>query len=171
MALTKNQRAFAIKVAEGGNQTAAYRATYNVSGMADKTIRSAASALAANAAVSVLISGLTAGATVAATRKIGIKLEDSLKNAAEGMEFAKQVGQAGAFVAAATLHAKLSGHLVDKKEVRTGPLEETDVSDLVKMRDQVRGRMTLEQEAEELAGGGSVAPVFEGNRPQGRTLQ
>jgi hypothetical protein len=44
----------------------------------------------------------------------------------EAFKVAKSKENGGAMVAAATLRAKLNGLLVDKKEIRTGPLDGLD---------------------------------------------
>ena len=64
-------------------------------------------------------------------------------------------------MAAVTLKSKLAGLLVDRQAVRVGVLEDSDLDELVVMRDALR----TEAAARAGTGIGESQAIVEGNRP------
>lgn len=153
MALTAKQEMFAKLIAlEGMNQSEAYAKAYDTSGWKPASVASKASTMASDASVAARIVVLKERATDAAVRKTAITLADSIAEAGEMLEGAKAAGQYSAGVAAAKLRAQLAGHLVERKEVRQGPLDDTDVAKLMKMKADAEASIAALREASELAG-------------------
>ena len=126
--LTPKQNAFCLHVAQGRSQSDAYRLIYDASKMKPESVTTAASILAANEMVADRISVLSSRAAARATNKTAYTLEAAILEAEDIRHEALADGNQGAAVSAATLKAKLAGHLVERKEVRSGPLEEADIA-------------------------------------------
>lgn len=71
----------------------------------------------------------------------------------EDREFARSVNQAGAARAATETLAKLRGYMVERKEVRTGPLEEVQPDEL----DRLRSELVAERARRAAGGNGTEA--------------
>jgi len=80
-------------------------------------------------------------------------MADAMSEAEGARQLANDAGEAGAAVAAVTLKSKLAGLLVDRQVVRVGVLEDSDLDELVAMRDALR------TEAAALAGTGIGEPL------------
>ena len=119
MKLTAKQEAFCHAVVSGMTQADAYRASYNASGMKAETIQKKASLLMTNGEVRGRVEILRAPVV----EKLQYNLEQAMIEAAEAFEVSKSKENGGAMVAAVTLRAKLNGLLVERKEIRTGPLD------------------------------------------------
>ena len=89
-------------------------------------------------------------------------LSKAMDEAENARRLAHDASQAGAAVAAVTLKSKLAGHLVEKREVRVGALEDCDLEELLAMRDALRARVVGTE-------GGVLEAGGEGNRPVCRT--
>ena len=149
--LTAKMDQFARGIAlENMDQSASYAKAYNASKMTPKSINEAASRLAADPKVSARIVVLSEGATAVAVKKAGYTMADAMAAARRAEALAHQVSQAGAAVAAVTLQAKLAGHLAEKKEARTGPLDDADVQLLVSMRDEISEKLKRIKELQDL---------------------
>ena len=160
MALTAKQEVFCQKVAiQKLTQTDAYSAAYDVEKMAPDTIRKKASELALSGDVAARIAVLSERATAAALKKSGLTLEASMKELDDLMQDAQALGQISAGVAAAKVRAQLAGHLVEKKEIRSGPLEASDVEALLKMQRQIDADAQRARDAAELAGEAEVVVI------------
>lgn len=133
MALTAKQEAFALAVVSGMNQSDAYRSAYDAGKMKPTTVTVKASELMTDGNVAVRIAELRA--PVAQAVQYG--LEQAMMEAQEAFEVSKAKENGGAMVAAATLRAKLNGLLIDRKEVRTGPLDEMDFESVRAMHDAI----------------------------------
>jgi putative DNA primase/helicase len=83
---------------------------------------------------------------------------DAIKEAEDLRAMAVEKGQVAAATQAASLKAKLAGHLIDRKEIKSGPLEDTDVEDLEALLAELKRRKAAEA-------GGKVEQD-EGNRPE-----
>lgn len=152
--LTAKQEAFAQAIVSGMNQSDAYRAAYNAGSMSAATINVKASELMANGKVAVRVQELRKPAVEAA--QYGLK--EAMAEAAEAMAVAREKENGGAMVAAVTLRAKLSGLLVDRKEVRSGPLDGLPPEDLKALEDaltRILGR----------GGAGEAAPAGAAQTP------
>ncbi|MDP3940358.1 MAG: hypothetical protein Q8R92_19765 [Deltaproteobacteria bacterium] len=153
MALTAKQEAFARAVAIGGmNQTAAYASTYEVGKSTQKSIQDSASRLAAEPQVKARIKLLTERAAGVAVKKAGLTLAQSMAEAESLLEDAQALGQISAGVAAAKLRAQLAGHLVEKKEEKTGPLTDMDVTSLLALKAEVQAQLQRNKDALDLVG-------------------
>ena len=157
MKLTVKQERFIEEVLKGSNLSASYRAVYACAGMQPQTINKKASELRLSGPVAARLAQVRerAAATSAYT------LSKAMDEAENARRLAHDASQAGAAVAAVTLKAKLSGHLIEKREVRVGALEDSDLDELLAMRDELRARAVWTEED----GSGSVD---RGNRPVGR---
>lgn len=153
MALTAKQEQFAQGIAlKGLNQSAAYSAAYDASKMTPETIACRASELAKHSDVADRINVLRERATGAAVKKAGYTLADAIAEADELAADGKALGQISAAVAAIKLKAQLGGHLVEKKEIRTGSLEDTDLEKLAHMKAQAEAEMQAAEDAASVVG-------------------
>jgi len=181
--LTAAQIVFVSELTNGASQPAAYRKAYDTSGMKEKTITDAAFKLSKHPAVVAKIEAVVQGAARDARLKSGTTLADLVREADDAIEFARQMEQPGAVVSAATLKAKLLGHLVERKEVRSGHLEETDTAELLALREELKKAKetaaSAKAEVEDLKDlvGAIPSPAVikeleqQGNRPTSRVLQ
>jgi len=64
-------------------------------------------------------------------------LEQAMREAEEAFAVARAKENGGAMVAAVQLRARLNGLLVEKKEIRTGPLDDASTEMLLEMRRQL----------------------------------
>jgi phage terminase small subunit len=101
------------------SQADAYRAAYTAGKMKPATVQNNAHTLMKNSEVSARVQALRAPVV----ERVQYGLEQAMLEAEEAMKVAKIKENGGAMVAAVQLRAKLNGLLVDRKEVRTGPLE------------------------------------------------
>lgn len=76
----------------------------------------------------------------ALTENIQYRLEQAMSEAGEAFTVAKTAGNGGAMVAAVQLRAKLNGLLIERKEIRTGPLDDASTEMLLEMRRQLEQR-------------------------------
>ena len=119
MKLTAKQEAFCHAIVSGMTQADAYRASYNASAMKAETIQKKASLLMTNGEVRGRVESLRAPVV----EKLKYNLETAMLEAEEAFKVSKSKENGGAMVAAVTLRAKLNGLLVERKEIRTGPLD------------------------------------------------
>jgi len=131
VALTGKQEAFAQAIVSGMNQSDAYRAAYNAGTMSAATINVKASEVMANGKVSVRVAELRKPVVEA----LQYGLQEAMAEAAEALEVCREGRQGGAMVSAVTLRAKLSGLLIEKKEIRTGELDGLGHDELKQLRD------------------------------------
>ena len=159
MALTAKQEVFCQKLALGTmTQSEAYACAYDVARMTPKSLAEAASKLMRSPEVSARVEVLRERAAKAAVKRAAVTLDSCIADAEELMADAKALGQISAGVAAAKLRAQLSGHLVERKEVKqTGPLDETDVEKLVEIKAEVERKLAAAKDAAELLGEGAAA--------------
>lgn len=118
--MTPKQEKFCQAIVSGMTQADAYRAAYNAKGMKPATIQSKACILMADGKVRARVDELRKPVI----EKLQYGIEQAMSEAAEAFQVSKTNGQGGAMVAAVQLRAKLNGLLVDKKEIRTGDLDE-----------------------------------------------
>jgi phage terminase small subunit len=129
--LTDKQERFAIAVAEGKNQSDAYRSAYNAENMTDKTINESASRLMADHKVSTRIEKLRAKVVDNMVKKAIVTVEDTLQaylkirdtcmaeleiTSKTGDKLATQLVDANAAKAANDSIAKYLGMFVEKVE-------------------------------------------------------
>lgn len=146
--LTSKQEAFAQAVFRGAAKRDAYLEAYPACMRTAHAVSSAASALLRKPKVARRIEDLRKPVL----QKLAYDFEKAMIEAGDALEMARDARNAGAMVAAVTLRAKLAGLLVDRKEVRTGPLDGLPVSELEaldeavsairKAREGSPGRMT-----------------------------
>ena len=118
MNLTAKQEAFAQAVASGKTQADAYRLAFNATKSTDKSVWELASTLMANVKVASRVEAIRAPVTE--STQYGLKT--AMQEALDAYEVARGANNGGAMTAAATLRAKLNGLLIERKEIRTGPL-------------------------------------------------
>lgn len=153
MALTAKQEQFAKAVAlDGMNLSDAYAKAYDTARMLPKTASDNASRLAAEPAVAERINVLRERATAAAVKKTGYTLADAIEEADTAAREGLALGQVSATVAAVKLKAQLAGHLVEKKEIRTGQLEDTDLAKLAAMKAQAEADLKAAEDAASVVG-------------------
>ena len=157
MALTAKQEVFAQGIAlHGLNQTDSYTKAYGAGKMTQDSISTRASKLAALSEVSARIVVLRDRATAAVVAKVAYTMADAMAAAKKAEELAHGEGQAGAAVAAVTLQAKLAGHLIERKEVRSGPLEDVDIQRLLAMKAQAEVDLARASEVAAFMGDATV---------------
>lgn len=156
--LTSKMEAFAQAVAlKKQSLSACYAEAYDAAKMAPKSINDAASKLAAHPAVAQRIEVLVGRAEAAAVKAAAYTIEAAMGEAGRLLEDAKNLGQISAGVAAATLRARLSGLLAEKKEEKKGALSDLDVEGLLALRAELEAKLQREADALELAGASSAA--------------
>ena len=117
--LTAKQEAFCLAIASGLNYSDAYRKAYDASTMKPATINRKAKALTDNGKISTRISAMRKPVV----EKMQYGLEQAMGEAEQAFVVARNREQGGAMVAAVQLRSKLNGLLVERSEVRTGPLD------------------------------------------------
>lgn len=128
-ALTAKQEAFAQAVASGMTQSDAYRSAYSAGKMKATSINVNASKLMADTNIAQRVVSLRA--PVIAKMQYG--LQEAMLEAEDAFKVSKMKENGGAMVAAVTLRAKLQGLLIERKEVRTGPLDDMPADELEAM--------------------------------------
>jgi phage terminase small subunit len=126
VSLTAKQEAFCQAVVSGMTQADAYRAAYNAGNMKPETVQSKACLLMADGKVRARVDEIRAPVV----EKVQYGLEQAMQEAAEAFLVAKGKENGGAMVAAVNLRAKLNGLLVDRSEIRTGPLDGIEHAEL-----------------------------------------
>ena len=87
--------------------------------------------------------------------KIQYGLKEALTQAEEAFQVSKTKENGGAMAAAVTLKAKLRGLLIERKEIRTGPLDTLEHDDLKQLNDAIQ--QISGTSAESITGGISSA--------------
>lgn len=126
MNLTAKQEMFVQAYVNGASKSEAYRVAYDTENMSSPTISRNAHTLFDNSKVAARRAELAAARQSTANYTV----ETAMAEAAEAMKFAVKRGNPGALVAAITLRAKISGLLIDKKEIKVGPLDKLSHDDL-----------------------------------------
>lgn len=115
---TKHEH-FAHLVAKGESAQKAYvLAGYSEQGAAQSAAR-----LLRDAKICSRVAELQKSVNERVVEKMAYDLAAAMIEAEDALNLAKTVNNPGAAVAAITLRAKLSGLLIERKEVRTGPLD------------------------------------------------
>jgi len=129
--LTDKQRAFVqVYVTGSGSASDAYRKAFDASRMTKANINQKAHKLLRKPEVERAINKHRAKMA----EQFEYDLRAAMADAREAYTFAKQTNNAGAMVSAATLMAKLNGRLVERREVRSGPLDQIPTDDLAILR-------------------------------------
>lgn len=131
--LTPKQEAFCQAIVSGISQADAYRKAYDAKSMKPAVVQNKASLLMKKGEVRVRIENLRRPVI----EKLQYGLEQAMAEAAEAFAVSKAKEQGGAMVAAVQLRAKLNGLLVDRSEVRTGPLDGLTHEELREFHDAI----------------------------------
>lgn len=137
MSLTAKQEKFCQAIVSGMNQSDAYRHAYDASKTKPDVVNVKASQLMANGKVKVRVAELRKPVVAAVQAKAVYGLEQAMAEAAEAMEICRNKEQGGAMVSAVVLRSKLNGLLIERKEVRTGPLDDLPVDQLLAMQQAI----------------------------------
>lgn len=137
--LTEKQEKFCQAIVTGVSQSDAYRSAYNAGRMSPQVVQNKASLLAKKGEVRVRIESLRAPVVA----KLQYGLEQAMLEAADAFAVSKAKEQGGAMVAAVQLRAKLNGLLVDRSEVKHGPIDQASTDVLVQMRRQLESAAKL----------------------------
>lgn len=157
--LTPKQAAFVDLVArEGLSNTEAYKRTYDCTAASPEQISRRASELAASPKIAEQIRTIKGAVTAAANKRAAYSLADAIAEAEEIRAKAFEQGNMTAAKAAAELKAKLSGHMVERREIKFGALEQSDVEELEAMQAEIRRRIAEKN-------GGEAPPPDDSNRP------
>lgn len=111
--LTQKQEMFALKYVEIGNQSEAYRQSYNAKNMKAETIHVKACNLLKNDKVRVRVAELQDKHV----ERHGITIDNIIKELAEDKDFAKECKSPSAVVKTTELKAKLLGLFVEKVQM------------------------------------------------------
>lgn len=137
--LTAKQERFCLEYIRLGNATAAYKLSYNAGNMGDATIRVKASQLLARDKIRITVDRLREEALAPAKKRLSISKEWVLEQLVENVSIAKsahpildsegtQAGEHKQNLAAANkaleLIGKELGMFVERKEVRTGAIDD-----------------------------------------------
>lgn len=159
-ALTQKQETFARLVAcERLSYTEAYKRAYEAENSSQETLRKRGWELSVSPRVAARISELQRGLTDAAVRKASYTLADAIGEQEDIRALAVKTGNLATAATAAANKAKLAGHMVERKEIKTGPLEEADVDELEAILESLRKKRAAET---------GRAQVDDGNRPEVR---
>lgn len=140
--LTPKQEQFVHLVArEGLTNTEAYKRVYDCTAAPHEEIPKRAYALATSAKVASAIATIKGAVQAEASRKAAYTLADAIKEADEILEAARRANNLTAANQAAKLKAQLAGHMVERREIKFGALEQSDVEELEAIRDEVRRRL------------------------------
>lgn len=115
------------------SQSDAYRAAYDAEKMKPETVQRKACELMKDGKVSARIAALR----TPVVQRLQYGLEQAMREAEEAFAVARAKENGGAMVAAVQLRARLNGLLVEKKEIRTGPLDDASTEMLLEMRRQL----------------------------------
>jgi len=118
--LTPKQEAFCQAIVSGVTQADAYRKAYSTEKMKPATIQSKASILMAQGKIRARVEQLRKPIV----EKLLYTVEHAMAEAGDALKVATKNENPAAMVAAVTLRARLNGHLVDKREIRTAAIEE-----------------------------------------------
>ena len=139
--LTERQEQFALRVHELGNATEAYRRTFPHSrAWRPMSITVEASRLAAK--VAPMLARLRA--SVAA--RVDVTQESLARQLLADRDFARQMEQAGAAVAASMGLAKLTGHLVEDRANARRPLSDLSDEELERTAEEARAAIERARE-------------------------
>lgn len=159
MNITPKQEAFCLAYIETGNASEAYRRSYSAENMKDATVQRKAFELLKDGKITAAIQGLREKATAKAVKRLEISKEWVLEQLVENVKMAKQaepvcdndgnpIGEYKQNLAAGNkaleLIGKELGMFVDRKEIRTGALEEADTETLLEMRRQIEARKRVD---------------------------
>jgi len=144
--LTAKQLTFVTALAKGAGVSEAYRAAFDTGRMLDSSVASAATKLKALPQIQEKLAQQRERVEVVMAKQVAYSMIDAFRESEEARQLAHSVGQAGAAVAAVTLRAKLGGLLVERKEVRIGALEDTDLDELLAMRERIRDESAIDVE-------------------------
>ena len=111
--LTQKQEMFALKYVEIGNQSEAYRQSYNAKNMKPETIHSKSCILLKNDKVRARVDELKESHV----ERHGITVDSILLELAEDKDFAKECNSASSVVKTTELKAKLLGLFVEKVQI------------------------------------------------------
>lgn len=128
-ALTDKQEKFCQGIVSGLTQSDAYRAAYACKNATNDSVNQMASKMMANIKCISRVEELRRPVI----EKVQYGLEQAMAEAAEAFLVSKNKEQGGAMVAAVQLRSKLNGLLVDRSEVRTGPLDSLEHDELKAM--------------------------------------
>ena len=136
--LTPKQEAFCRKYVDCGVGADAYRAAYGQRKQPDKVMWEMASSLLARPNVRKRVNFLTEQKTKVVVEQAGYSLIDAMRDARGAYEVAREKGNGGAMTAAATLMSKLYGLLIERREVRTGPLDALEPAELIQIQAAIK---------------------------------
>jgi phage terminase small subunit len=134
--LTQKQELFCITYIKIGNASESYRQAYNASNMKDVTINKRSSELMANGVIAGRINELR----TPLINTMHYDVLSAMSEAGHALRLAAEMGNPSAMIAAVTLRAKLNGLFAEKKEIRTGLLDDIDTATLLAMRDELAAR-------------------------------
>lgn len=138
MALTHKQEAFCQAVVSGLSQADAYRKAYNAEKMSPPTVQKRASELMRkDGVVYGVVTGRIAELRRPVVEKLQYGLEQAMSEADRAIALSEFKENPGAMVNAITLRAKLNGLLVERREVKTGPMDGAPVSELLAMQQAI----------------------------------
>lgn len=115
------------------SQSDAYRAAYDAEKMKPETVQRRACELMKDSKITARVSELR----TPVVQRLQYGLEQAMREAEEAFAVARAKENGGAMVAAVQLRARLNGLLVEKKEIRTGPLDDASTEMLLEMRRQL----------------------------------
>lgn len=115
------------------SQSDAYRAAYDAEKMKPETVQRKACELMKDSKITARVAALR----TPVVQKLQYGLEQAMREAEEAFAVARAKENGGAMVAAVQLRARLNGLLVEKKEIRTGPLDDASTEMLLEMRRQL----------------------------------
>lgn len=120
MPLTAKQEAFCQAIVSGMSQADAYRTAYDAKNMKPATVQSKACILMTDGKVRARVEEIRAPVVA----KVQYGLEQAMLEAEEGMAICRNKENGGAFIQAVTLRSKLHGLLIERKEIKIGPIQE-----------------------------------------------
>lgn len=150
--LTPKQERFCQEYVKSGNPLVAYRASYSAEKMKDEPSRVEGQRLLANPTVALRINQLKAQVAEKTVEKVALTKEWVIDQLIENVLIAKSaepvldqdgnpIGEYKTNIPAANKALELLGKeismFIDRKEVRTGPLDDAETETLLEMRRQI----------------------------------
>jgi hypothetical protein len=133
--LSVKQEAFIAAYTETGVAAEAYRTAYHASNMSDHAIYKEASKLMRHPLIAPRITEFKVMVSNKVVERIVYDTQAAMQEAHQAFNLALRRENPAAMIAAVTLRAKLNGLIVDKAEIKAGPLDELSDSDIFALHD------------------------------------
>lgn len=133
--MTPKREKFCLEIVAGKSLSDAYRSAFGAGNMKPATINNNAYKLTRLDEIKTRLAELRKPIV----DSVQYGLREAMLEAEEAFKIAQANGNGGAMVAAVTLRAKLHGLLVERREIRSGALDDIPHESLVELKNALRG--------------------------------